>query len=156
MTKVGLIGNESAELPGDLLVYETARDAISSYTITEPYENTLVVETISLGAAVSFLNDLEWFLIRLVQDAIVLEPSVSDAEWLSRDIATEIRNLSLEPTESREFLKIYGLLTETDGPSVLVDPMFTRRIDGSVPDYDLRDVSETLTIRVTATEFGAN
>lgn len=156
MTKVGFIGKENATLPGDLLAYETARDALSSYPITEPYENTLVVETISLGAAVSLLNDLDWFLIRLVEDAIVLEPSVSDAEWLSRDIATAIRNSSLEPAESREFLKIYGILTETDGSSKLVDPMFTRRIDGSLPDYDLRDVSDTLLIRVTATEFSSS
>lgn len=156
MTTVGLIGNETADLPGDLLAYETAHDALSSYVITEPYDNTLVVETISLGAAVSLLNDLEWFLIRLVEDAIVLEPSVSDTEWLSRDIATEIRNSDLDPPESREFLKIYGVLTESDGPPSLVDPMFTRRIDGSVPDYDLREVTETLVIRVTAADFSSS
>lgn len=155
MTKVGLIGKENATLPEDLLAYETARDALSSYPITEPYENTIVVETISLGAAVSLLNDLNWFLIRLVQDAIVLEPSVSETEWLSRDIATAIRNSSIEPDESREFLKIYGILTESEGPPALVDPMFTRRIDDSLPEYDLRDVSDTLLIRVTATEFSS-
>lgn len=154
MTKVGLIGKQTSVLPDDLLSYETARDALSSYRMEEPYANTLVVETISLGAAVSLLNDLDWFLTRLIRDAIVLEPSVSDTEWLSRAIATQIRNSSLEPNESSEFLKIYGITTDADAPLTLVDPMFTRRIDGSVPDYDLQEVTDTLVIRVTATEFG--
>ena len=36
----------------------------------------------------------------------------------------------------------------------LVEPMYvTRRPDGTVPEYDLRPVSETVVVRVTAEAF---
>lgn len=154
MTRVMLIGDDDVQLRSDLLAYETARDALTAYEITEPFDNTIAVETISIGAAVSLLNDLNWFLVRLVADAIVLEPSVSETEWLSRRLATMIRNEAIEPGETDEFLKIYGVIAE-DEVRELVEPLFVRRIGEETPTYDLQDVSETLVVRVASDEFGS-
>jgi len=155
MTRVCLVGAEAATLPADLLAYPNARDALDAYRVGEPYENAVVVETISIGAAVSLLNDLDWYIVRLVDEALVLEPSISETEWLSRRLATEVRNEELEPEETASFLKIYGVERDEDGEKRLVEPLYTQRVDGEVPEYDLRDVEETLVVRVTAREFGA-
>lgn len=155
MTRVCLLGDEDADLPFDLLAYETAREAIASYDLDEPFENAVAVETISLGAAVALLNDLQWYIARLVAEAFVLEPSVSETEWLSRDLAAAIRDEAVDPGETGEYLAIYGLEPREDGPPEIVEPMFARRVDGEVPAYDLRDVEETLVVRVTEAEFGA-
>ncbi|HKJ57982.1 MAG TPA: DUF5804 family protein [Halobacteriales archaeon] len=191
MTRVCLVGAEDATLPEDLLSYPTARDALDSYTLEEPYENAVAVETISIGAAVSLLNDLDWYVVRLVSEALVLEPSVSTEEWLSRKLATTVRNETVEPEDTGTFLKIYGLVSQdeavdgesggpeaadgkiddSDGPEPghagddtppaagrrprLAEPLYAQRVDGEVPAYDLREVEDTLVVRVTAEEFGA-
>ncbi|HKJ60250.1 MAG TPA: DUF5804 family protein [Halobacteriales archaeon] len=193
MTRVCLVGAEDATLPEDLLSYPTARDALDSYRLEEPYENAVAVETISIGAAVSLLNDLDWYLVRLVSEALVLEPSVSEDEWLSRKLATTVRNETVEPEDTGTFLKIYGVVSPdevVDGDSVgppvddadgeiddfdgpesghagdatppsagrrprLAEPLYAQRVDGEVPAYDLREVEDTLVVRVTAEEFGA-
>ena len=190
MTRVCLVGAEDATLPEDLLSYPTARDALDSYRLEEPYENAVAVETISIGAAVSLLNDLDWYLVRLVSEALVLEPSVSGDEWLSRTLATRVRNETVEPEDTGTFLKIYGVVSpdeavDGDGGGLQVDdaggnidgsesvhagdaapiaagrrprlaePLYAQRVDGEVPDYDLREVADTLVVRVTAEEFGA-
>ena len=192
MTRVCLVGAEDATLPEDLLSYPTARDALDSYTLDEPYENTIAVETISIGAAVSLLNDLDWYLVRLVSEALVLEPSVSEDEWLSRKLATTVRNETVEPEDTGTFLKIYGVVppdavdddvegtgdddahveiddsggTESSPagdvtppaaarPPRLAEPLYAQRVDGELPAYDLREVEDTLVVRVTAQEFGA-
>jgi hypothetical protein len=155
MTRACLLGAEDTDLPVDLLTYETARDALSSYDLEEPFANSVGVETISLGAAVALLNDLQWYIVRLIEEAFVLEPSVSETEWLSRDLAEAIRDEEIDPADSGEFLAIYGLDPREEGPPALVEPMFARRVDGDHPEYDLRDVEETLIVRVTESEFGA-
>lgn len=155
MTRVCLLGSEDTDLPYDLLAYETAREALSSYDLQEPFANAVAVETISLGAAVSLLNDLEWYIVRLIADAFVLEPSVSETEWLSRDLATAIRNDEIDPDAAGEFLTIYGLVERAEGPPAIEEPMFARRVDGEVPEYDLRDVEGTVVVRVTGAEFSA-
>ena len=155
MTRVCLLGSEDVDLPYDLLAYETAREALSSYDLDEPFANAIAVETISLGAAVSLLNDLQWYIVRLIEAAFVLEPSVSDEEWLSRDLAAAIRNDEVDPADAGEYLKIYGLVEGTEGPPAVEEPMFARRVDGEVPEYDLRDVAETMVVRVTKAEFAA-
>ena len=155
MTRVCLIGAEEVDLPVDLLAYETAREALSSYDVDEPFANSLAVETISLGAAVALLNDLQWYLVRLIESAFVLEPSVSGSEWLSRDLAEAIRDEEVDPPDSGEYLAIYGLEAREGGPPVLVEPMFARRVDGDHPAYDLRNVEETVVVRVTGSEFEA-
>lgn len=166
MTRVCLVGDEEVDLDVELLASETARDALSSYDLSEPFQNTVSVETISLGAAVSLLNDLNWYLVRLTSDALVLEPSISETEWLSRDLANAIRNETVDPHETGTFLKVFGVRepdTPDDpdggdgeaGPPRLTDPMFAQRIGDEIPSYDLADVSDTLVTRVTPEEFGA-
>ena len=207
MTRVCLVGADDARLPEDLLSYPTARDALDPFELEAPYDNTITVETISIGAAVSLLNDLDWYLVRLVEEALVLEPSVSETEWLSRKLATEVRNETVEPEETGTYLKIYGVVRDggdgagdesldtagdvdatgegaavgqdeapggtaavgggdgstnssTDAPGEggslrLAEPLFAQRVDGEVPEYDLREVEDTLVVRVTAREFGA-
>ncbi len=160
MTRVCLLGDDDVNLRYELLSRETARDALMTYDLREPYENALGIETVSLGAAVALLNDLDWYLIRFVDAAFVKEPSVSETEWLSRSLATAIRDNRVDPADTGRFLKIYGVEypaanTENDDPPRLVEPMLVARTGETIPDYDLRDVEETLTVRVTESEFDA-
>ena len=149
VTTVCLVGSADVDLREELLDRETSRRALSSYELTVPYENAIGVSTISLGAAVSLMNDLDWYLIRFTDAALVLEPSVSEAEWLSRPLATAIRDGEVEPGETGALLKIYGI---EDG--ALVEPMLAQRVGDAIPSYDLRDVDETLVVRVLESEFG--
>jgi len=155
MTRACLVGAEAVDLPVDLLTYETAREALSSYDLREPFANAMAVETISLGAAVSLLNDLQWYIVRLVEETLVLEPSVSETEWLSRELAEAIRDEEIDPADTGEYLRIYGMVDRESGPPDLVEPMFARRVEGDHPTYDLRDVEETTVVRITEAEFEA-
>jgi hypothetical protein len=148
VTRVCLLGAEDVDVRYELLSRETARAALSTYELDEPFANSLAVETVSLGAAVALLNDLNWYLVRFVERAIVLEPSVSTDEWLSRDLAAAVRDGRTEPAETDEYLAVFGIV---DGRPV--EPMFVRRVDDEVPGYDLRDIEETLVVRLTAGEF---
>jgi len=146
---VCLVGADDVDLRYELLSRETARAALATYDLHEPFDNTVAVDTVSLGAAVSLLNDLNWYLVRFADRAIVREPSISTEEWLSRDLAERVRDGDIPPEETDAFLRVYGL----DGDT-LVEPMYATRVDGSVPEYDLRPVEETLVVRVTEAEFG--
>lgn len=148
MTRVCILGKSEVAIRADLLAYETARSALAPYEFAAPFENSLAVNTVSLGAAVSLLNDLNWYLVRLAREALVMDRSISEEEWLSRELATAIRNGDRTPEQSGDYLKIYGL---EDGE--LVEPMFAARTVAGVPEYDLRDVSETVIVRVTESEF---
>ena len=148
MTRVCLLGDPDVELSYELLSRETARDALATYRIEEPFENSVAVDTVSLGAAVSLLNDLDWYLVRFVAEALVLEPSVAEDEWLSRDLAREVRDGDVPPEETDQRLKVFGLV---DG--LPVEPLYVRRRQGETPEYDLRDVDETLVVRVSESEF---
>jgi hypothetical protein len=151
MTRVCLVGDEDVNLRYELVSRETARDALATYDLEEPYANTVTVETISLGAAVSLLNDLNWYLVRFARTALVREASISETEWLSRDLAEAVRDDEVDPAESGRFLTVYGLNAEDE----LVEPMYVTRTGPELPDYDLRDVEDTLVVRVTESEFGA-
>ncbi|MFC7215625.1 DUF5804 family protein [Saliphagus sp. GCM10025334] len=211
MTRVCLVGSPDVSLQYELLSRETSREALSTYDLARPFENSLSVRTVSLGAAVSLCNDLQWYLVRFVDEVLIQEPSVSDDEWLSRDLAVALRNGDLQPAETGEHLKIFGLerpeepgletstgdggkpddrqratdtrndepgagdeqATDADsisgpaqattrlagngveprGPPKLVEPLYVRRTDGETPTYDLRDVEETLIVRLTESEF---
>lgn len=206
MTRVCLLGDPDVVLRYELLSRETSREALSTYALEEPFQNSVAVETVSLGAAVSLLNDLQWYIVRFVDEALVLEPSVDDEEWLSRDLARQIRAKDVDPEETDEFLKLYGVeepdpgtnraardattpdaetesksvtasvgedagsaggspgageatqgetgrTTYSSAPPRLVEPLYVRRVDGTVPEYDLRDVDETVVVRVTESEF---
>lgn len=211
MTRVCLLGSADVELRYELVSRETAREALSTYDLAEPFENSVAVETVSLGAAVSLLNDLNWYLVRFVDEAMVLDPSISETEWLSRDLARAIRDDEVDPADSDRYLKVYGVIepgTSTAGtdrpadqespvgasdpssrssdgvqgstvePGVtseadaeppdqsgdgtagpdrprLVEPMFLARTGRELPSYDLREVDDTLLVRVTEAEFGA-
>jgi hypothetical protein len=150
MTRVCLVGDDDVELRYELVSRETSRDALATYDLATPYENSISLETVSLGAAVALLNDLNWYLVRFVNEALVFEPSVSDEEWLSRALAIAIRDDELDHADSGRFLKIFGV---DDGR--LLEPMFVARTGSELPAYDLHDVSETLVVRVTESEFGA-
>ena len=208
MTRVCLLGSDDVALGQTLLSHETAREALRTYDLKKPFHNAIGLETVSLGAAVALLNDLNWYLVRYTETALVREPSVSESEWLSRDLATAIRDDRVSPAESDRYLKVYGVQSagdssgegpedgssdrpkpessdgnerspsdgsghespdeggdkseDVDGrthghrgaPSKLVEPMYVTRSGGSIPEYDLRDVEETVVVRVTEAEFG--
>ena len=155
MTRVCLLGDEDVNLRYELVSRETAREALATYDLTEPFENTVAIETISLGSAVSLLNDLNWYLVRYADAAWVLEPSVSESEWLSRELATAVRDDRVEPEDSGRYLRMYGVVEDDDGTRRLVEPMFVARTGRSLPEYDLREVDDTVLVRVTEEEFGA-
>lgn len=148
MTRVCLLGDPDVNLTYELLSRETARDALATYDIEEPFTNSLAVDTVSIGAAVALLNDLNWYLVRFVDEALVREPSISTDEWLSRELAREVRDGVVPPEETDQCLKVFGLV---DGRPV--EPLYVRRKQGETPEYDLRDVDETVIVRVSESEF---
>ncbi|MFC7154651.1 DUF5804 family protein [Halomarina halobia] len=154
MTTVCLLGADDCDLRYELLSRETSREALSTYRLNRPFENSVAVETISLGSAVSLLNDLDWYLVRFAEAALVLEPSVSGAEWLSRALAEAVREGSVPPEESGRYLMVYGLETAEDGAARPVEPMYVTRTGPQLPEYDLREVEETMVVRITEDEFG--
>ncbi|TQQ78897.1 DUF5804 family protein [Halonotius roseus] len=148
MTRVCLVGSDDVDLRYELLSRETARAALATYDLSQPFANTVALETVSLGAAVALLNDLNWYLVRFADYALINEPSISDTEWLSRDLAAEVRDRELPPEETDQRLCVFGV-----DDDALVEPMYVTRIDGEIPDYDLRDVEDTVVVRVTGAEF---
>ena len=148
MTRVCLVGSDDVDLRYELLSRETARAALSTYDLSQPFENAIALETVSLGAAVALLNDLNWYLVRFADTALVQEPSISETEWLSRDLATAVRDRELPPEETDQRLCVFGV-----DDNQLVEPMYVTRVDGEIPGYDLRDVDDTVVVRVTAEEF---
>ena len=148
MTRVCLIGSDESDLRYELLSRETARAALATYDLSQPFDNSVALETVSLGAAVALLNDLNWYLVRFVDHALVQEPSISSQEWLSRELATQVRDRELPPEETDQRLCVFGV----EGDE-LVEPMYVTRVDGEIPDYDLRDVEETVVVRVSDEEF---
>jgi len=176
MAQVCLVGSPELNLRYELLSRETARDALAAYDLAEPFANTVAVDTVSLGAAVALLNDLDWYLVRFVDHALVYEPSVSEEEWLSRELARAIRDDEVAPDDTGRFLKVFGIepvggedrepeskdnrqkradQAATEQPPRLVEPMLVTRTGETIPEYDLRNVEETLIVRVTESEFGA-
>ncbi|MDQ2072535.1 DUF5804 family protein [Haloarcula sp. NS06] len=179
MTQVCLVGSDDVNLRYELLSRETARNALATYDLQEPFANTVAIDTVSLGAAVALLNDLNWYLVRFANAAFVRDPSISETEWLSRNLAAAIRDDDIAPEDTGRFLKVYGIVEpdrtsdaddetqteevstldtkamEADGPPELVEPMLLTRTGNTIPEYDLQDVDETLIVRVTESEFGA-
>ncbi|RLM33709.1 MULTISPECIES: DUF5804 family protein [unclassified Haloarcula] len=169
MTQVCLVGSEDVNLRYELLSRETARNALATYDLQEPFANTVAVDTVSLGAAVALLNDLNWYLVRFADAAFVRDPSISETEWLSRDLAAAIRDDDIAPEDTGRFLNVYGIVeSETsdadetadtqaaaERPPELVEPMLLTRTGDTIPEYDLQDVDDTLVVRVTESEFGA-
>jgi hypothetical protein len=149
VTQVCLVGTGDVDLRYELLSRETARAALATYDLHEPFTNSVAVDTVSLGAAVSLLNDLNWYLVRFSDRALVREPSVSTQEWLSRDLAEAVRDGEVDPDDTAAFLQVYGLADDE-----LVEPMYATRIEDAIPEYDLRPIDDTVVVRVTESEFG--
>ncbi|WP_330632177.1 DUF5804 family protein [Halocatena halophila] len=154
MTTVCLLGKPEYDLRTELLSRQTARRALSTYQLRQPYENTIAIQTISLGAAVAFCNDLNWYLVRFTDDVLIREPSITDTEWLSKPLAIAIRENETDPDTIGPHLKVFGVEPLQEGPPKLVEPMYATMIDGSVPEYDLRPVERTETVYVTQSEWG--
>jgi len=150
VTRVCVVGSEDVNLRYELLSRETSRAALATYDLDEPFENSVAVDTVSLGAAVSLLNDLNWYLVRFADRALVRDPSIDADEWLSRDLAGAVRDGRLGPGETDEYVAVFGV-----DEGRLVEPMYASRIDGGLPEYDLRDVTETVVVRLTSAEFDA-
>jgi hypothetical protein len=148
MAQVCLLGEPESDLRYELLSRETARDALSTYELREPYANSLALDTVSIGAAVSLLNDLNWYLVRFVRTALVQADSVSETEWLSRELATAIRDGEIDPEETGTFLKVYGV-----DEGRLEEPVFVEREGDWTPEREGYD--EMLVVRVTEAEFEA-
>jgi hypothetical protein len=149
VTQVCLVGDTDVDLRYELLSRETSRAALATYNLHEPFANSVAIDTVSLGAAVSLLNDLNWYLVRFADCALVREPSISTTEWLSRDLAAAVRDSGVDPADTGPFLRVYGVDDDE-----LVEPMYATRVDESVPEYDLRSVDDTVVVRVTEAEFG--
>jgi hypothetical protein len=149
VTQVCLVGDADVDLRYELLSRETSRAALATYDLHEPFTNSVAIDTVSLGAAVSLLNDLNWYLVRFADCTLVREPSVSTDEWLSRELAEAVRDGDTDPEDTAEFLRVYGLLDDE-----LLEPMYATRVEGAIPEYDLRPVDDTVVVRVTESEFG--
>jgi len=150
VTRICLVGSDDVDLRYELLSRETARAAVSTYDLSQPFANTVALETVSLGGAVALLNDLNWYLVRFADTALVQEPSISETEWLSRDLATAVRERELPPEETDQRLCVFGVDDDQ-----LVEPMYVTRVDGEIPTYDLRDVDETVVVRGSKDEFSS-
>ncbi|MEZ3114375.1 DUF5804 family protein [Halobaculum sp. MBLA0147] len=148
MTTVCLVGDADTDLRRELLSRETAREALLPYDLYSPFANTVALDTVSLGAAVALCNDLDWYLVRFVDDVLIREPSVDDAEWLSRELAEAIRNERVAPADTGRHLRVYGRREDR-----LLDPMYLARTHDTHPSYDLHDVDDTVVVRVTESEF---
>ena len=150
MASVCFVADPESDPLERLMSFETAEQALSTYELAQPYTNALRLETVSLGAAVALLDDLSWYLRRTIEEAIILEPSISPDEWLSRELAKAVREELITPDETEPLLMVYGI---DDG--TLAEPMYAeRRHDGSIPTYDLREVDDTLVVRVSENAFG--
>jgi len=146
VTRVRLLGKDDYDLRAELLTSDTAREALSTYDLEEGrIDNTVTVETATLGSALALLNDLDWYLTRYVRAAEVLEPSVSDDEWLSRRLAERVYSERVEPEETDEYYVVRGV---SDGE--LLDPLYSR---GSPAEYDLADADFVTVTRVEESEF---
>jgi hypothetical protein len=149
VTTVCLLGDADVVVREELLSRETAADALSMYSLSSPFFNSVAVQTVSLGTAVSLCNDLDWYIRRFVDRAIIMEESISQSEWLSRSLATAVRDQDIQPDQTRQYLAIYGLI---DGR--LTDPLYTQLVEGgTLPPYDLKPVDDTIVVRITADEY---
>lgn len=157
VTQVRLIGlqtdiEEPLYLFDILMAHETPKQILSLHNVTIPFENSIDISTISLGSSLSLLNDLHWYLSRYVGEVLILEPSIDEKEWLSRKLATSIRNEEISVQKSKNFLKIYSIIS-ISGISKLAPPIFTSRKNISSLNPLLNDSNSTIFIRLLSSEF---
>ena len=146
MTRVRILGQDGYDLRGELLSSETSREALATYDFLDTrIDNAVVVETATLGGALALLNDLDWYLTRYARAAEVLEPSVSENEWLSRRLAERVYEDRTDAGDTDEFYIVRGV---KDGE--LLDPLYSR---DEPAEYDLADSDFVTTTRLDETEF---
>lgn len=146
VTRVRILGEEGVDVRGELLTSETSREALSTYDFLETrIENAVVVETATLGGALALLNDLDWYLTRYARASEVLEPSVSEDEWLSRRLAENVYEGSMDADETDEFYIVRGV---RDGE--LLQPLYSR---SEPAEYDLAETDFVTVTRVDEEEF---
>jgi len=146
VTRVRVLGKDEYDLRGELLTSETSREALSTYDFLETrIENVVVVETATLGGALALLNDLDWYLTRYARASEVLEPSVSEDEWLSRRLAERIYEGKIEADDTDEFYVVRGV---SDGE--LLQPLYSRR---EPAEYDLAETDFVTVTRLDESEF---
>lgn len=146
MTRVRIVGKENYNLRYELITSPTSREALSTYDVLETdLENTVEVETASIGSALALLEDIDWYLTRYADFVNILEPSVSEDEWLSRELARELYERDIDPEETDEFYAVRGL---EDGN--VLEAMYVR---GEPAEYDLHDVDEVIVTRISEDEF---
>lgn len=146
MTRVRFVGAEDVDLVSELRSSETSRRALSAYEFERtPVDNAFEVETASMAAALALLNDLNWYVRRYCRWTEVLDPDVSEDEWLSRRLATRVYEREIDPGETREYLVVRGV---SDGEPM--EPLYAR---WEPPEYDLGDADVVLVTRVDESEF---
>lgn len=146
MTRVRLIGSEEYDLVAELRSSETSRRALSTYEfLYTPLNNVVELETATIGAALALLNDLNWYVRRYCRAAELLDPEVSEDEWLSRELARQLYETDAEPEDTREYLKVRGV---SEGE--LLEPLYAR---GEPPEYDLAESEFTVVTRIAESEF---
>jgi len=146
VTRVRVLGKDEYDLRGELLTSETSREALSTYDFLETrIENVVVVETATLGGALALLNDLDWYLTRYARASEVLEPSVSEDEWLSRRLAERIYEGKIDADDTDEFYVVRGV---KDGE--LLQPLYSR---GEPAEYDLAETDFVTVTRLDESEF---
>jgi len=146
VTRVRILGDDGYDVRGELLSSETSREALATYDFLDAdIDNAVVVETATLGGALALLNDLDWYLTRYARAAEVLEPSVSDDEWLSRRLAERVYEDRINADDTDECYVVRGV---KDGE--LLDPLYSRN---EPAEYDLADADFVTTTRIDETEF---
>ncbi len=146
MTRVRLIGKDEYDLREELRSSETSRRALSTYEFKyTPLDNVVEVETATIGAGLALLNDLNWYVRRYCRAAELLDPEVSEEEWLSRELARKLYETEMEPEDTREYLKVRGV---REGE--LLEPLYARE---EPPEYDLAESEYSVVTRIDETEF---
>jgi hypothetical protein len=146
VTRVRVLGKDEYDLRGELLTSETSREALSTYDFLETrIENAVVVETATLGGALALLNDLDWYLTRYARASEVLEPSVSEEEWLSRRLAERVYEGKTDADDTDDFYVVRGV---SDGE--LLQPLYSR---GEPAEYDLAETDFVTVTRLDESEF---
>lgn len=146
MTRVRLIGKDEYDLREELRSSETSRRALSTYELKyTPLENVVEIETATIGAGLALLNDLNWYVRRYCRAAELLDPEVSEEQWLSRELARKLYETDMEPEETREYLKVRGV---REGE--LLEPLYARE---EPPEYDLAESEYSVVTRIDESEF---
>ncbi len=146
MPRIRLYGDDDYDLRFELVTSETSREALSTYELRDVgIENTVELEVTSLGSAIALLNDLNWYIMRYVDWVDVMEPDISEDEWLSRKLVTEIYEERMDPDDSSRFYMIRGV---KDGE--ILEPLYVK---DSPSDYDLHEVDFEIVTRISEEEF---